>query len=157
MSPGPPLIDSACWIVVADEAGAVFYSREKKHAALHELFSMDNAQARDKTGALISDRDGRSFDSHGHGRHAMTKEKVDPKRQIAIRFAKEIAERIARAMHKGDCRRLALIAAPRFLGVLRPALVTKGVAEPFLTIDKEVVGNDVCAIEKLLTEYSNRG
>jgi protein required for attachment to host cells len=45
-----------------------------------------------------------------------------------------------------------LIAAPRFLGVLRDALTKAGNVVPALTIDKEMVGRDITVI-KLLAEY----
>ena len=45
-----------------------------------------------------------------------------------------------------------MIAAPRFLGVLRSALSKAGV-EADLTIDKEVTGRDTAFIQKLLDEY----
>ena len=138
------------WIVVADEASATIYGRDTRRAPLHELFSLQNESARKKTDELISDHGGRSFDSHGHGRHTMVKEKSAPKRHAATVFAKHIADRIGKATHNGTCRGFALVAAPRFLGVLRDAVSTATNVEPFATIDKEVVGKDTSVIEKLL-------
>jgi protein required for attachment to host cells len=80
----------------------------------------------------------------------MTREKTDPKKHAAIAFAKAITERITKAKHDGTCRDFALIAAPRFLGIIRESLSAMGNAVPFLTIDKEVVGQDTAFIEKLL-------
>lgn len=138
------------WIVVADESRAIFYARDKKRSPLREMFALENEVARKKTASLISDRGGRSFDSHGQGRHTMTREKTDPKKHAAIAFAKAITERITKAKHDGTCRDFALIAAPRFLGIIRESLSAMGNAVPFLTIDKEVVGQDTAFIEKLL-------
>jgi len=53
-------------------------------------------------------------------------------------------------MHEGDCRGFALVAAPRFLGLLRDAISIATTAEPYATVDKEVVGQDTAVIEKLL-------
>jgi protein required for attachment to host cells len=53
-------------------------------------------------------------------------------------------------MHEGNCRGFALVAAPRFLGVLRSAISVATTAEPYATVDKEVVGQDEAVIEKLL-------
>lgn len=114
---------------------------------------MKNEAERKKTGELISDRGGRSFDSHGQGRHTMTKEKSGPKKHAAQAFAKLLAQRIAHAVHKGSCEEIALIAAPRFLGILRDALAKAGNVAPAVTIDKEMVGKDPGAIEKLLENY----
>jgi protein required for attachment to host cells len=113
---------------------------------------MENEVARQKMSSQISDRGGRSFDSQGEGRHTMTREKTDPKKHAAIAFAKNVASRVAKARQEGSCRDYALVAAPRFLGLLRDALETVGQADPLLTIDKGVVGQDAAVIEKLLNE-----
>lgn len=138
------------WIVVADVSAAVIYSRETKYGPLTAMSSLDNSDARKHTGELITDRGGRAFDSMGAGRHTMTKEKGAPKRHSAEVFSKEIAERVAKALHDGSCRGYALIAAPRFLGMLRDALAVATSEEPYLTIDKDVVTKDAETIRKLL-------
>jgi protein required for attachment to host cells len=103
-----------------------------------------------KTEQLIRDSGGRSFDSKGKGRHTMTSEKADPKQHAASVFAKQIAERIGKVMHDGSCRGFALVAAPRFLGVLRDAVSVATSAEPYATVDKEMVGQETTVIERLL-------
>jgi len=138
------------WIVVADESKAIVYTRDTKRAPLHELFSLENEVGRMKVGELLADRGGRSFDSFGKGRHTMAKEKSGPKKHAAEAFGKQIAERIGKATHGGSCRGYALIAPPRFLGVLRDALSIASRDEPFHTIAKEVVGKDTAFLQKLL-------
>lgn len=140
------------WIVVADASKAVVYSQETRRSPLQELFSVENEAARQKTATLISDHGGRSFDHQGNARHTMTNEKVDPKKHLAIAFAKGLAERIASAKHNGSCRDFALIAPPRFLGVLRNSLAVAGNAIPFFTINKEAVGEDTAFIENLMAD-----
>ena len=142
--------DKFFWVVVADESNAVVYARASRNGPLHEVFSLENDTARMKTEQLISDSGGRRFDSKGMGRHTMSNEKVDPKRHAASIFAKQIAARIGKVMHDGSCRGFALVAAPRFLGVLRDAVSVATTAEPYATVDKEVVGQDTAVIEKLL-------
>jgi protein required for attachment to host cells len=143
--------ETRCWaVVVADESRAIIYGRDSLSGPIRELFSFDNETARMKTDELISDSGGRSFDSYGKGRHTMGHEKADPKKTAAMAFAKRIAERIAKGMYDGSFRGFALVAAPRFLGVLRDALSVATTVEPYATVDKEVVGQDVAVIEKLL-------
>ena len=150
------MIDSApgsrktSWVVVADEASAIVFERENSRAPLCKRFALENPSARKKTSERLADRGGRSFDSHGAGRHTLAREKPRSERQDAIRFAKEIAISIHKGFLRGTCRRYALIAAPRFLGLLRQALKTEGVTEPELTIDKDMVGQDAGAIQELL-------
>jgi len=138
------------WVVVADEAAAVIYARDRRHGPLALLYTFDNADARKHVGEIISDRGGRAFDSFGAGRHTMAREKSGPKRHLAEVFAKEIAERIAKALHDGSCRGYALVAAPRFLGLLRTALASTTTVEPYVTVDKHVVQKDAAFVEELL-------
>jgi protein required for attachment to host cells len=152
MSSAESLSQKSDWVVVADESRAIFYAWDTKYSPLRELAQLENEVARQKTSSQISDRGGRSFDSHGQGRHTMTNEKTDPKQHAAIVFAKEIAGRVAVGRQEGSCRDYALVAAPRFLGLLRDALETAGHPDPLLTIDKGVVGQDTAVIEKLLNE-----
>jgi protein required for attachment to host cells len=137
-------------VVVADESSAIVYARDSLSGPLRELFSLYNDTARKKTDQLISDSGGRSFDSYGKGRHTMGHEKADPKKIAAMAFAKQIAGRIAKGVYDGSCRGFALVAAPRFLGVLRDAVAIATTVEPYATVDKEVVGKDTEVIEKLL-------
>ncbi len=144
--------DRFFWVVVADESSAVVYARDSRSGPLREVSSLANEMARMKTSELVSDTGGRSFDSKGKGRHTMTNERVDAKKHAALLFAKEIAGRIAEVMHDGRCLGFALVAAPRFLGVLRDAISVATTAEPYATVDKAVVGKDTSTIEKLLVD-----
>lgn len=138
------------WIVVANEAQAIIYTRSERRSPLVESLSLENAEARKKKGEILTDRGGRSFDSFGAGRHTMAIEKTDPKKQAAIAFAKQVAERIAKVVHEGSCRGYALVAAPRFLGLLRDAVSRQCKMAPFRTIDKDVVGRDTTFLQKLV-------
>ncbi len=138
------------WVIVADEAQAKIYTREKRRSPLTEKLSLDNAAGRKKRGELLADRGGRSFDSFGAGRHTMGVEKTDPKKHAAMVFAKQIAERVGKVTHDGSCRGYALIAPPRFLGLLRDAVSRTCKFEPFKTIDKDVVGRDTAVLQQLV-------
>lgn len=137
-------------VVVADEAKAVLYSRERIRGPLRQQRTFENEAARLKTDDIIADRGGRAFDSYGHGRHTMTAEKTDPKQHIAEGFARQIAEHIAAEVHKGRIRGYALIAAPRFLGTLRGQLASRVPEEAYATVDKNVVGQGEDVIAGLL-------
>lgn len=145
-----PAGDRRYLVVVADEYRAIFYARDTRTGPLRKLRTFTNETARMKTGDLISDRGGRSFDSHGQGRHTMGGERDAPQQQSARAFAKEIAEIIAAESRKGTCRGYAVVAAPRFLGLLRQELATAVRDTPYATVDKDVVGKGEAVIEKLL-------
>jgi protein required for attachment to host cells len=152
MMSGTSSKDRFYWVIVADESKAVVYARDSRSGPMYEVSSFENDVARMKAGELISDSGGRSFDSMGKGRHTMTNEKVDARKHAAQLFAKEIAGRIAGVMHDGSCRGFALVAAPRFLGILRDSISVATTAQPYATVDKDVVGKDTATIEKLLVD-----
>lgn len=109
---------SKIWILAANSGNATLFSADSPTAPLTELATFDNPDARAKQMDLVSDRPGRSFDSHGEGRHAMEVE-VDPKKQEQIRFAKLIADRLEQGRVGNAFGRLVLVVAPMFLGLLR--------------------------------------
>jgi len=139
-------------VVVAEESKAVVYRRTTRSGPLQETTTFENEAARLKTGEILADKGGRSFDSHGHGRHTMANEKADPKKHLAEQFARDIAEYIAADVHKGTCRGYALVAAPELLGMLRAELARHTPMEPYATVDKNVVGQADAVIEKLLAD-----
>ncbi|MGI9263112.1 MAG: host attachment protein, partial [Woeseiaceae bacterium] len=71
------------------------------------------------------------------------------KLQSYLVFAKEIAERIGSARNRGSFDRLVVVAAPRFLGILRPALVSAGI-DPDRSIDKEMTGRPAAEIQEMI-------
>jgi protein required for attachment to host cells len=150
MTPPVSADDKRYLVVVADEYRAVIYARDTLTGPLRKLRTFTNETARMKTGELLSDRGGRSFDSHGQGRHTMAGDKDAPQQQVARAFAKDIAEKIAAECHKGTCRGYAVIAAPRFLGLLRQEFATAVNVEPYASVAKDVVAQDESVIEHLL-------
>jgi len=150
MTPPIPVEKQHYLVVVADEYQAIVYVRDSLSGPLKKLRAFTNESARMKTADIISDRGGRSFDSHGEGRHTMAIEKDGPKQHLARTFARTVAEHIAADVHKGTCRGFALVAAPRFLGVLRREVDTVVGAEPYATVNKDVVGQNESVIDDLL-------
>ena len=111
------------WVVVADQSKARIFTTEEPRGPLLELAALDNPYGREQEQTLMSDRPGRSFDSHGQGRHAMGTP-VDPSEQETVRFARRIADHLQSACNAGRCRSLLLVAGPHLLGVLRKQLNT---------------------------------
>lgn len=140
------------WIVVANQSIGECYFRKKKNSPLQRVFTMRNDAGQKKLIDLTSDREGRSFDSHGPGRHSLTKEKTDAKKHETRIFANQIVDRIVAAKQRDEFSELVLIAAPRFLGTLRKSLSTIHGIPTYLSINKDVVGRDTAVIDKLLAE-----
>lgn len=137
------------WVVVADAAAAIFYIRHGRRGDLERVREFINESGRAKLAELLSDSAGRSFDSHGQGRHAMTSP-VNPKDTGMARFAEDVAESMVAEIQAGHVRRYALVAAPAFLGQLRQALSKHRVPEPDQAIAKDLVGRDPADIAATL-------
>lgn len=109
------------WIVVADAAKATVFSHKGPGKGLEPVqgatWSHDVRPSRE----INSDAPGRSFDSHGQGRHAM-EPPTDPKEHATQEFARHVADQLKSALNDGSYERLILIAAPAFLGDLRKEL-----------------------------------
>ena len=127
------------WVVVADQSKARIFTVSDPHGALLEVGVLEHPEAREREQALTTDRPGRSFDSKGHGRHAMG-EKVEPGKQESIRFAKQVADHVQAAHNEGRCNRVLLVAGPSFLGLLRGKL-------------KTLSGMEISELEKNLGQY----
>ena len=109
------------WIVVAESARARILTKSGRGGKLQEFEDFSHPESRMHATELSSDLPGRTFDSHGEGRHGM-EQPTDPKEQEAQAFAVEIARRVDRGRREGSFDSLILIAAPKFLGRLRSEL-----------------------------------
>ena len=106
------------WVVVASAARARVFEVDGRREPLQEVLDLVNPEDRLQTQALKSDKPGRAFDHMGGQRHAMGTA-VDPKEQVAIRFAKLVVDRLDADRHQGRFDSLCVVAPPHFLGLLR--------------------------------------
>lgn len=109
------------WIVAADSTTCRILIADSPTAPLEEIEVLEHPEGRMHERDLVSDQPGRAFDSFGAGRHAMEVQ-VSPKQHEAMLFAGRIAARLEAARVKHDFDTLAIVAAPRFLGLLRDKL-----------------------------------
>jgi protein required for attachment to host cells len=87
------------------------------HAVDGLVFHGDHSATHD----LVSDREGRSFSSHGTGRSAIESHS-DPHRELKKKFAHELADVLARGLQQHAYDRLIIVAPPAALGDLRVAI-----------------------------------
>lgn len=109
------------WVVVASSTRCRIFTQHKHSQPLQQIAEIEHPEGRLRGRAFATDRPGRSYDSGGHGRHAMGQQ-VDAHEQENIRFAKVLATKIDDARKKDRFGRLVLVADPRFLGHLRQGL-----------------------------------
>jgi protein required for attachment to host cells len=106
------------WVVVASAARARFFEVAGRQGPLREIDDLVNPAERLEVQDLKTDRPGRAFDHLGGQRHAMGTA-VEPKEQLAIRFAKEVVDRLDADRCANRFDSLCLVAPPHFLGLLR--------------------------------------
>lgn len=108
---------SSTWIVVADACRARFFTADPTAGTLDEIETLSNPQARLHEGDLVSDRGGRDNGRDG-GSHGLGKSR-SAKDESANRFAGEVCARLERGRQRDAFRRLYVMGAPAFLGMLR--------------------------------------
>lgn len=108
------------WVVVADDAIARIFRLEKgRH--LVELTTLVHPESRLHERDLVSDRPGRSFESHTMARRSVSPQ-ISQKKHEATIFAKFVSEYLEAAVLEGALGKIYLAASPNFLGLLRQAL-----------------------------------
>jgi len=108
----------ATWIVVASASHADIYARKKRFSALEVVHRLTEPDARAKERDLSSDAPGRSFNSHGSGRHAMEPDHT-AREHLRGDFARRIAADVESGRAAGHFQHLMIVASPDMLGALR--------------------------------------
>jgi protein required for attachment to host cells len=102
------------WVLVANASEAHLYATERLGKDMTILKDFSHPEGRAKAGTLTSDR------PHGRGPHSGTRgdDTTDPKDFEEDRFARQLADELDKGRLEKAYRRLALVAAPHFHGLL---------------------------------------
>lgn len=111
------------WIVVADASRARIFGSVTGSRQISEILDMVNPAAREPGRAQVTDADGRVYARGGPGQpsHAAAP-RSDPVEHETELFAKRVAEALEKGRTNGEYQALCLVAAPKFLGLLRSNL-----------------------------------
>jgi protein required for attachment to host cells len=137
------------WVVVADSGRADIYSRQKRFSPLEPVQRLTEPEARSKEHDFASDAPGRSFDSHGQGRHAMEPDQT-AKEHLRERFVRRISDVLESARNDDLFQQLVIVAAPAVLGALRQQLSHPVQKQLVAEIDKNMMDQDQAAIASLI-------
>ncbi len=133
------------WVVVANGTKARVLENTGPGRGLVEVedgvFAGPNRPDRE----VVSDRPGRTFDSHGVGRHAK-QPRSDPARHERHAFLRGVADWLDKACAEGRCDRIVVVAAPHALGGLRAELSPQTRAKVVGDLDKDLVAAPAAAI-----------
>ena len=109
------------WVLIADGARArILENLGPGHGLTARdglVFHGDHSATHD----LVSDRQGRSFSSHGPGRSAIEAH-TDPHRDLKTKFANRLAEALTNGLEQNAFDRLVIVASPVTLGDLRSVI-----------------------------------
>lgn len=130
------------WILVADEAIARLLEVDDR--ILKPVEELTDPDAHAKAAEMRNDAHGR------RGNSVTTSAGEAELHQEAQRFAKEVAQRLAKHLQQGRFTTLKVVAAPRFLGYLRQAWSPQVAQTITDELDKDLVKADVDELERRL-------
>jgi protein required for attachment to host cells len=148
-------IEHNTWVLVGDGEKALFFRNEGD--AAHPNFKVMSVleHHNPKTSEQGTDRPGRAFSSVGTHRSAM--QETNWHKVEKHRFAREIADALYAAAHRGQYSRLVLAAPPMTMGDLRKAL-HKEVADRIVAeVSKDLTNMPPEEIERVLVTYGEGG
>lgn len=109
------------WVLIADGARARILENDGSNHGLNAIEGLEFRGDHSATHDLVSDREGRSFSSHGYGRSAIDS-RSDPHRDLKTKFAEQLASVLAQSLEQKSYDRLIIVASPVTLGDLRAAI-----------------------------------
>lgn len=145
------LSDKQVLVVVADSARARLCSTDPDSHHLVEAETLVNPSVRLPSREAVSDRPGRTFDRSGGARHALV-EPTDAKTKSANLFSDQVTERIELLVKKNQFKKIAIVAAPKILGMLRQKLSPSNRALVTCEINKDLTTSDIETIERVVIE-----
>ena len=137
------------WVVVADGEKALFLRNEGDEVYPNLDVFREVKEENPSTHDQGTDRPGRFND--GPSPHKSAVEETDWHRIEKERFAKEIAERLYKAAHRGDFDRLVIVAPPLVMGEMRKELHKEVKDRLVAEIPKTLTNHAVIDIEKIVT------
>lgn len=105
------------WVLVADSSRARIFSKNGK-GGYQEVAGFIHPESRMHDQKLTSDLSGSAQAGVGSERHGVG-EKTPPKRHEAVTFSKQVAGHLEQGRTRRAFDKLAVIAPPSFLGMLR--------------------------------------
>lgn len=140
------------WILVADAARARILTGDGRMTNLTEVEDLLNPEARGTDRDIETDAKGRYF-GHGERQQGHSAEpRTDPIQHEIELFAKRVAERLDAARKTRAYERLYLVAAPKFLGLVRDNLTRETAHLVAGSLSKDVSQLSGHALEKYLQE-----
>jgi protein required for attachment to host cells len=140
------------WIVVAESSRARILEARSAKDPLTEVAALDHPEARMRELELVSDQPGSRHATRGPKRHGVS-DPASMKEEHALKFARQVAERLESDRVENRYDRLILAAPPKFLGMLRGELAAGTNAVVVQEYHKNWLHEDPAKIREYLPEY----
>lgn len=125
------------WILIADASRAHVLTTRGPKTNLERIDEMTLASELPPTHEIVDDRQGRTFDSAGPGRHAYEPH-TDPRRALKGDFAQVVAAMLDEQAREKAFDRLVVVAPPTMLGELRTRMSNAVRSMVTAEIDKDL-------------------
>ena len=129
-------------VVVADGSKARILLAESGQSPLIDEKDFIHPESRLREQDLVSDGTGSESDAGGFGKHSMGHEKTAHEKEMK-NFAGELCVEIDRLRQGSDLRRIYLVAAPKFLGLLRSSMSKQCSALLEGEVSKDLVSHSI--------------
>lgn len=137
------------WLLIADEGVARIYQWQGNDAHFQEGETLSHAPAHARSAELQRDAQGRRTGNDARSGSSVTSSAgFDAEHGEALVFADRVNEWLANAHQAGRFDRLRIVAAPRFLGLLRQSIKPDVAAAVFDEISKDLVNESRSDLEK---------
>ncbi len=142
----------AICVLVANSSKARIFSAQDGRSALQEDMDFSHSDSRLKEQDLVADGVGSASDAGGYGKHSMGHEKAAHYHQAEI-FAHRLCSELDKIRQCSKLHRIYLVAAPKFLGLLRGSLSSQCTALLAAEINKDLVIHSIKDIRSHLPRY----
>lgn len=129
-------------VLVADSSKARIFSAPDGRSDLQQDIDLSHSDSRLKEQDLVADGLGSASDAGGYGKHSMGHENAAHQRQAEI-FANRLSSELDNTRQRNNLHRIYLIAAPKFLGLLRGSLSSQCTALLAGEINKDLVNHNI--------------
>lgn len=139
------------WVLVASASEARIFGTEKIGNQMECMKEFNHPESRGKGSDLTSDRPGH-YQSKGTG-HGAFVDATDPKEYEAERFAAELARELENGRTSNAYRKLVVVAAPHFHGLINSHLDEHTRAMVVSDIQKDLTSYNESELPEKLKQY----
>jgi protein required for attachment to host cells len=130
------------WILVCDSARGRLFETQGNDPSWKLLQVLTHGESREKTNELVSDHSGQKSSQGASAHHNALAPASSPKEVEKGHFVHALATMLDQGMRSKQFDRLALVAPPHFLGMLKKELTSELQKHLMVSVDKDLTSCD---------------